>query len=314
MIDANSADPVSAVASKRDNITVSYWARSCCSVEVTTAPQPTWTQKSPANSPPASNGHAMAYDAARGQVVLFGSDGSPNFPTTRSSGMGRIGRRRVRPIDRRALDYPAMAYDAARGQVVPVAVMPFGAPSMSWVWDGANRTLKSPANRPPELQGMRWPTTRPAGRWSCSEAARRHAGSAPAPSTTRGSGMGRTGHRRTLRTARQGVQITRWPTTRPAGRWSYSAATPQHQRHVGLGWSKLDTEEPSQPPPASHDQSMAYDAARGQVVPSTLQLAWVWDGANWTLKNPANGNFRRDLVAKWLRRGSRAGGPFWWCL
>jgi hypothetical protein len=33
---------------------------------------PGWTQESPATSPPARNGHAMAYDSAHGQVVLFG--------------------------------------------------------------------------------------------------------------------------------------------------------------------------------------------------------------------------------------------------
>jgi len=31
-----------------------------------------WTQKSPQTSPPAREGHAMAYDIARGRVVLFG--------------------------------------------------------------------------------------------------------------------------------------------------------------------------------------------------------------------------------------------------
>jgi len=32
----------------------------------------TWVQRTPSTSPPARHGHAMAYDSARGRVVLFG--------------------------------------------------------------------------------------------------------------------------------------------------------------------------------------------------------------------------------------------------
>jgi hypothetical protein len=35
------------------------------------AQEPNWVLKSPANSPPARTHQAMAYDAARGHVVLF---------------------------------------------------------------------------------------------------------------------------------------------------------------------------------------------------------------------------------------------------
>src|ERR1051326_5430903 len=37
-----------------------------------------WTQKSPANSPTPRAAYAMAYDAARGQVVLFGGQDALN--------------------------------------------------------------------------------------------------------------------------------------------------------------------------------------------------------------------------------------------
>src|SRR2546426_924786 len=52
----------------------------------------------------------------------------------------------------------------------------------------------------------------------------------------------------------------------------------------------------SSPPPRSA-HSLAYDAARGQVVLSggshggfagTTSDTWVWDGTNWTQKSPAN--------------------------
>jgi hypothetical protein len=39
--------------------------------------QPNWVQESPSASPPARDYAALAYDAAQGQVVLFGGGGEP---------------------------------------------------------------------------------------------------------------------------------------------------------------------------------------------------------------------------------------------
>jgi hypothetical protein len=125
-----------------------------CSATVTVNPpvsQLTWTQKLPAISPPARYGHAMAYDAARGQVVLFGG-----FTTT-----GRVGdtwvwdgsnwTQRFPPVSPPAMAFHGMAYDAARGQVVL-----FGSDSepsappiaATWVWDGTTWIQKFPATSP----------------------------------------------------------------------------------------------------------------------------------------------------------------------
>jgi pyruvate/2-oxoacid:ferredoxin oxidoreductase beta subunit len=98
--------------------------------------------------------HAMAYDAARGQVVLFGGvgysgtlndtwvwDGTnwvEKTPTTRPS--GRYGH--------------AMAYDAARGQVVLFGGHDASGPlSDTWVWDGTNWVQKFPSVNPPWRYG-----------------------------------------------------------------------------------------------------------------------------------------------------------------
>jgi len=111
----------------------------------------TWTQRFPATSPPARNSHAIAYDATRQQVVLFGGsvvgtisadtwvwDGvnwTQKFPATRPS----------------ARLHTAMTYDVARQQVVLFGGGP-GAPigfADTWVWDGTNWTQKFPATSPP---------------------------------------------------------------------------------------------------------------------------------------------------------------------
>jgi hypothetical protein len=75
-----------------------------------------WVQKFPANSPPGAIGHAMAYDAARGQVVLFGGwDGSGLNDTWVWDGSNWVQKFPANPPGRY---WHAMAYDAARGQVV----------------------------------------------------------------------------------------------------------------------------------------------------------------------------------------------------
>jgi len=81
----------------------------------------TWTQRFPAPSPTPRDEHSMAYDAARGQVVLFGGF-APNFfngfwnDTWVWDGTNWTQKSPAnRPLLRAG---QAMAYDAARGQVV----------------------------------------------------------------------------------------------------------------------------------------------------------------------------------------------------
>lgn len=96
----------------------------------------TWTQKFPSTSPPPSNA-TIAYDAANGEVVLFGGnmnqtwtwDGTTwteQFPATSPSPRG----------------LPAMAYDPIVGSVVMFGGSA-GAPSAlndTWTWNGITWT------------------------------------------------------------------------------------------------------------------------------------------------------------------------------
>src|SRR5882672_1673729 len=59
-------------------IFLAAWTFGAVLLQVPSALAADWTQKLPANSPPARNSHAMAYDAARGQDVLFGGSGANN--------------------------------------------------------------------------------------------------------------------------------------------------------------------------------------------------------------------------------------------
>ncbi len=110
----------------------------------------TWTEASPSASPAARSSASMAYDAATGQVVLFGGIGTSNAdlgdtwlwngttwtqasPTTSPS----------------ARDGASMAYDAALGEVIL-----FGGDadatdqSDTWAWNGTTWTVLSTANSP----------------------------------------------------------------------------------------------------------------------------------------------------------------------
>jgi hypothetical protein len=121
------------------------------SAQTTPALQAGWNQVSPATVPPERMGSAMAYDAAHGQLVMFGGFGHRTVlndtwlwsgsnwtqanPTT--SSLGRFG--------------ASMAYDAALGEVIL-----FGGEDLTvsidndtWAWNDATWTQLTPANSPP---------------------------------------------------------------------------------------------------------------------------------------------------------------------
>ena len=116
----------------------------------------TWTQLSPATSPPARGGASMAHDPATGAMVLFG--GFPNGNAGGSFGDtwswdGTTWIQASPATSPPARNGAAMAYDAATGTVVL-----FGGGSGvtdlgdTWSWDGTGWTQLSPATSPPARQ------------------------------------------------------------------------------------------------------------------------------------------------------------------
>jgi hypothetical protein len=116
------------------------------------AQKPTWTPECPATRPPARYAHDVAYDTARGQVVLFGgADPSTNtsFNDTWVSD-GTNWTQKFPTSSPPPKTAHAMTYDAARGQVVLFGGFSNGVPSAdTWVWDGTNWAQKFPATSPP---------------------------------------------------------------------------------------------------------------------------------------------------------------------
>lgn len=80
---------------------------------------PAWQQQSPATSPSARDGAAMAYDAAHGQVVMFGGDDSSGNPLKETWTYDGVTWTHQFPATSPSARRDAsMTYDAAHNQVV----------------------------------------------------------------------------------------------------------------------------------------------------------------------------------------------------
>ena len=110
----------------------------------------TWTQKSPQNSPPARYQHAMAYDSAHGQVVLFGGlNGNPENASFADTWLwdGTNWTQGSPQTSPAARNEHAMAYDSSQGEVVLFGGIGGGG-NDTWLWDGSNWTEANPQTSP----------------------------------------------------------------------------------------------------------------------------------------------------------------------
>ncbi len=111
----------------------------------------------------------MAYDAATGNVVLFGgADVTGHSLGDTWIWNGSTWTKQTPATSPPPQGQASMAYDAATGNVVL-----FGGDNLggTWVWNGSTWTKQAPATSPPP-RGLahQWPTTRPPATWSCSAA------------------------------------------------------------------------------------------------------------------------------------------------
>src|SRR5262249_34864540 len=101
-----------------------------------------WTQRTPATSPPARQGTAMAYDSARGHVVLFGGDDGQGLnmsDTWEWDGTDWTERHPAHAPPAR--HQHSLAFDSARGRIVlfgGVSSTPGIRLADTWEWDGTD--------------------------------------------------------------------------------------------------------------------------------------------------------------------------------
>jgi len=266
--------------------------------------QPNWTQKSPANSPSPRSSHAMAYDAARGQVVLFGGfDGNPLNDTWVWDGTTWT---RKSPANSPSLRYHhAMAYDAARGQVVLFGGYDAGLDvelNDTWVWDGTNWTQKSPANSPSprSSHAMAYDAARGQvvlfggwGRYGPLNDTWVWDGTTWTQKSPANSPPSRDVHAMAYDAARGQVVLFGGHDGNQPGRlndtWVWDGTT----------WTR---KSPASSPSSRFGHAMAYDAARGQVVlfggwdNNSLNDTWVWPIAVTAPEPPANDDFNNAVL------------------
>ena len=113
----------------------------------------TWTQIAASPGSAGRSGHALAYDSARGKVVLFGGKSKTMgvlSDTWEYDGIGWSQRIPVSsPSPRKG---HGLAYDSVRGKTILFGGAKGWAESDTWEWDGTNWIQRAPATSPPGRQ------------------------------------------------------------------------------------------------------------------------------------------------------------------
>jgi hypothetical protein len=239
----------------------------------------------------------MAYDAATGNVVLFGGVGGGSCGLADTWVWDGSAWTQQHPATHPSARFNAsMAYDAATGNVVL-----FGGgqgcngsgPSLhdTWVWDGSTWIKQHPATHPLARQSASMAYDAATGN-VVMFGGQHGSGGPPLRSTWVWDGS---------------TWTQQHPVARPSGRWeasmAYDAATGNVVLFSGSGlgadtwvwdgstWMK---QHPVTSPSARFSASTAYDAATGNVVLFGGYVkglgpgadTWVWDGSTWTQQHP----------------------------
>jgi hypothetical protein len=255
-----------------------------------------WREVTPAAGPPPRSSHAMAFDAARGRVVVHGGSSSAGLllgdTWELDGGRWREVTPAAVPAGRRE---HALAYDEARGRVVLFGGQDAALTDLqdTWEWDGT-----------------RWWDVTPAG-------------ASPAPRMRHALVHDGLRHRTVLFGGRNGAgdlfqdtwewDGTRWWDVTPAG-----ASPAPRMRHAlvhdglrhrtvlfggrndagdlfqdtwewdGSTWTEVT---PAGPSPSPRYTAMAYDGLRGRTVlfggSDAPADTWEWDGSSWQEVTPA---------------------------
>ena len=259
-----------------------------------------WTQESPPASPSARDLHSMVYDAAHGQVVLFGGVFPGNSDPRVSNFLGDTwiwdgtNWNQKSPQTSPPARYGfGMAYDSTQSQVVLFggALGFYTNLGDTWVWDGTNWTQKSPQTSPP-------------ARGYCLmayDAAHQQVvlfgGFSSGPPFVAGTTWGDTWVWDGTNWTQKSPQSS--PSARTGAAMVYDAAHGQVVLFGGIvaaglndTWvwdgSNWTQKFPQTSPGTRSGHAMAYDSTRGQVVlfSGNINDTWIWDGSNWTQESP----------------------------
>ena len=262
----------------------------------------TWTEQFPATAPPPRRDHALAYDVARGRVVLFGGDVDGTLGNDTWEYDGITWTQRSTAQSPPARQYHVMTYDSVRQRVVLFGGRAStGKLSDTWEYDGSTWVQRAPTTAPESYTyaSMTFDTARQrtlllAGRngagfeetweWNGSEWME-HSPANPPPYQTRGT-LCYDSVRQQVIASTGGGQTWVWD---------------------GANWTpRLRNENVAH----TMDHSMAYDEARQEIVVfgggerditnpvrPYLNTTWLWDSIQWRRAQPATSPPPRGLAA-----------------
>jgi hypothetical protein len=273
-----------------------------------------WAEKTPADpegdgNPSARRGHAMAFDSARGNTILFGGwTGNYDGETWEWNGESWT---RKTPADPEgdggpsARDRHAMAFDSARGKTILFGGWMDGYLGDTWEWDGTSWAKKTPAD--PESDGN--PTARRAHAMTYDSTRRKTvlfggltgayngetwewdgtswAKKTPADAEGDGNPLARERHAMVYDNARAKAVLFGGETgIFDDETWEWN----------GDSWAKKAPADPEGDanPLARRAHAMAYDSAQGKTIlfggwtGNYDGETWEWNGESWAKKTPAD--------------------------
>jgi hypothetical protein len=274
-----------------------------------------WRQRvQTGTAPSARMALTMAYDSARGRVVLFGGygPGQVDDDTWEWDGARWVDRtpNLIKPTARK---YATMAYDASRGRVVLFGGFDSAGNNLqdTWEWDGTSWVDRTPASPGPSPDARY-------GQYMAYDSRRGTivlfggyggAGQQPLQDTWEWDGRAGTWTNRTPATL-----PASWPSPRLSGGMDYDSA--RGKMFLFGGWNRSNggfdeawewdgdagtwtnrtpAVRPASWPGGRYSFQMVYDRARSVMVlfagivggVSGAQDTWEWDGSTWTQKTPA---------------------------
>lgn len=265
------------------------------------APTLTWTQLSPAESPSARTGPAMAYDPVSKKIVLFGGLAKTGYLNDTWTFDGTTWTQESTPIAPPVRVASSMAFDRVHGQLVL-----FGGYDGqhylgdTWLWDGATSTwiATTPQKSPiPATAPMAF-TDPLNGRvdvfggfdgrfydidtWQWSGTTWKHLHPANSPSARSGAVVALDSVRNVV------MMFDGLADVNPYNTWTWD----------GTNWTQ---QNPPTQPPSRYSSAGAFDPHLRAVVAfgggqsgADLRDTWLWTGANWKTSKPAQSPPRRE--------------------
>ncbi|MCO5314763.1 MAG: Ig-like domain-containing protein [Solirubrobacterales bacterium] len=246
-----------------------------------------WTQLSPANSPPVRQSAAMAFDESTGEMVLFGGhSGSGSLNDTwvwDGSDWTELSPAHVPPIRNGA----SMAFDPVSGNVLMFGgAGPSGSKDETWTWNGSDWTQLAPAHKPPARDGASMVFDPSSGNMILF-GGNGNSGKFNDTWVWNGSDWSQ-------------LSPTHSPSARTLAAMAFDSASGNIVLFGGNGGGTLDDTwvfngtdwtqlSPDHSPTPRYAAVMAFDPTLGRLVLAggSYNSTWTWNGSDWTQMNPA---------------------------